>query len=956
MPTRTGIRHDAAKMSNEGRDDLPVGECLTALRQSLMERGFLHTSDGHDLRTRSGAPMPWILYSPAVTLTPEGLTASASVILDRLRGFRSTQLATYGLSALPLLGACVAMAGGRYKGLIIRREVKPYGAGRRIDGPLERDRPVVLIDDAISSGTAMRDGIRALEEQGIEVEGAVALVDFGAGVTEWLSAAGYRVVTALNVWRDLNVPRSAAAGAAESAEPPWTAPLPDGLSPAEVARRVAVMVRSSGQVPRPPSALDAEYPNCGGVFVSVRRRSDDLRLVRAGLAEVAAAATASVADAVVRAAHKVAASATLAAVDDLNDVKFAVSLLGPATPIQVCDIRHRDTALAARSIDGFDRHGFALPNAPHYDDEIQQLRYARSRFWRTEACALVSHSVQRSVEAGANWPEYGAPMPQPHWRDDQRLSEFLGRQVRLTLASKGEEAATILAEDAFPALKAVVAVGVSLYSGGLIGCAVRSGSDVGAMLSAALTAALADRRYVNDIDNDIDIERCEAVTTVVSLLYQPRRLGSIPDRRLHLYFRMGRDTLEARGEGRRGLVLGQFAAQQGLDVDAYRAQVKRKAGLSGETAEWTAYETTSWVVSDRGCGRMEYGLPIRNLFDADDTTRCRQLADEIAAYVIRMRARDGLPAYTFHAWTGRDSATGPGTSTRILLAAGGLLECAPHLDPTVDDAAADIVATFLHKDGPGAPRDNLVWDSGSDAQLLRCLHQLPASDQNRIASDALVRRLSALIRGDGAIYAPGPSRLAADLDLLSGLVVLALSRAATADPTSVAGIDLSVSLDFYRRRFALVSPWRMVWWHSQAWLAAPIPGAQEFGFALVDWALQRQSGHSGAFVIEDVAPYRNSFLTACVLEGVADAWRTAVEIGDVERAARYADAWQRGISFVERLVVRPGDEFFIPGGERARGGVRPTLVSSNLRIDYAGHALLALGKGLSATRQDRTNE
>jgi hypothetical protein len=46
--------------------------------------------------------------------------------------------------------------------------------------------------------------------------------------------------------------------------------------------------------------------------------------------------------------------------------------------------------------------------------------------------------------------------------------------------------------------------------------------------------------------------------------------------------------------------------------------------------------------------------------------------------------------------------------------------------------------------------------------------------------------------------------------------------------------------------------------------------------------------------------------------------------------------------------VRDGDAFFCPQRKAAGGGVRATLASSELRIDYAVHALLALAAGLRA--------
>jgi hypothetical protein len=174
-------------------------------------------------------------------------------------------------------------------------------------------------------------------------------------------------------------------------------------------------------------------------------------------------------------------------------------------------------------------------------------------------------------------------------------------------------------------------------------------------------------------------------------------------------------------------------------------------------------------------------------------------------------------------------------------------------------------------------------------------------------------------------------------------------------PAALAEVDLEGVLAFYKRRFSLLHPWSMVWWHSQAWaaLAADIPGSGEFALEIVDGALDRQSERSGAFVIDSLPPYRNSFLSACVLEGVAAAWEHALDRGDWRRAERYERAWERGMRFIEGLVIHEDDAFFspLPGLD---GGVRATLVSSDVRIDFVGHCLLGLVKGLRARRRARS--
>lgn len=349
---------------------------------------------------------------------------------------------------------------------------------------------------------------------------------------------------------------------------------------------------------------------------------------------------------------------------------------------------------------------------------------------------------------------------------------------------------------------------------------------------------------------------------------------------------------------------------------------------------------------------MELGHPARTGQDSHDAGHLLGLARDIAGYVTGQRTADGLPAYAFAPWTG--SSTAAGTATRILIAITGLLEAAPLLGEEVFTAARSMLALFLDGDRVRVPRPGLRWDYAADAQLLTCLCLSGLDGQHRDLAAALVRRLHPLVRADGAIYA-GQVRMSADLDLLSGSVLLSLARASSRIPGALDDIDLATILSFYRERFRLATPWGMVWWHGQAWSALAARGEEYGRFAtdLADWATGRQSPASGAFVIHDVEPERASFLTACVLEMVADAWRQACQAGDEERADRYQRAWRRGAEFVDSLTFRDGDTFFSPHPAACVGGVRATLPSSELRIDFAGHALIALAKGLRASADDR---
>ena len=918
---------------------------LEALRRLLIDQAFVHSREGRALRDRSGAPVPWLYYGGEINLTYEGAGLAAAAIRERLSPFSATQLATYGMSAVPLLATCIAQAEGSCTGLVIRKEPKTHGVARRIDGPIDRGRPVVVIDESISSGSSIYEAACALEAEGLEVEGAVCVVEFsGYGAREWLTARGYRIETIFDVWRDLEQPGVPPEHAPHVPYAEWSSEqLPPALSPAELVRDAAEKFVRDGRLPRPPERLDRAYDAAGGTFVSIRRKRDDVRIVRAGFRRERNDLVDVGHDIVVatREALRRVPAEELASPDSL---KFAVSLLGAPEAITPGEIRHELDALVVRGFGPLERLGVALPNAPHYDDPVEQWRYARTvtaHFWRWEPHALFRQRVERITEPGASWPPYGAPGPPGDWTDDPEFATALATGVRQILHDPS--GADGLSEPvSLPHVgEALFGVGISIYADGLAGCAISHLDDLGLALREAGAAALADRRY----DDRLSSHALDEYAVVVSMLLRRRWLGRVSRDRLPLFYRVGRDTLQVTAGGSSGLVLAHFAAQQSLDATSYQRQVLAKAGVAHDRGDWIAYETASWLVTGRRGRRLELGFPVRSRMDGADTRQCQALGHDIANFVLGQRTDDGLPAYLFAPWSG--ARTTAGTATRVLIAISGLLEVGAWLGESVVPHATAMVELFSSGDSVRVPRASLTWDSGSEAQLLNCLSCLEDRDRHTAAAMRLVDRLGTLMRRDGAVYA-GQARMSADLDFLSGSALLGLARASEWLPSALDAADLPAVLDFYQRRFRLVHPWGMVWWHGQAWsvLADRVAGATEFVFELADWALAAQNKSSGAFVISDLEPPRLSFLSACVLEAVGEAWALALRRHDLARAARYEMAWTRGISFVERLVIRQDDAFFSNRPRDAIGGVRPTLRESELRIDYAGHALLALAKGL----------
>ena len=62
-------------------------------------------------------------------------------------------------------------------GFLVRKAEKTHGTGRRIEGFLEQNAPVLIVDDVCTTGASTITAIEAAREAGMKVIAAVCLVE-----------------------------------------------------------------------------------------------------------------------------------------------------------------------------------------------------------------------------------------------------------------------------------------------------------------------------------------------------------------------------------------------------------------------------------------------------------------------------------------------------------------------------------------------------------------------------------------------------------------------------------------------------------------------------------------------------------------------------------------------------------------------------------------------------------
>jgi orotate phosphoribosyltransferase len=136
----------------------------------------------------SGAKSDYYIDCRTTTLHAEGARLTGLAILDVLREHNLQPAAVGGLTmgADPVVSAVsIASAWDAHTnpgaplihGFLVRKAEKTHGTGRRIEGFLEKDAPVLIVDDVCTTGASTITAIEAAREAGMNVIAAICLVE-----------------------------------------------------------------------------------------------------------------------------------------------------------------------------------------------------------------------------------------------------------------------------------------------------------------------------------------------------------------------------------------------------------------------------------------------------------------------------------------------------------------------------------------------------------------------------------------------------------------------------------------------------------------------------------------------------------------------------------------------------------------------------------------------------------
>jgi AMMECR1 domain-containing protein/orotate phosphoribosyltransferase len=915
------------------------------LLDMLQRRGILYRTETQPVLSRDGTSARWMLDSLSVTLSPRGAELAGQCIVELLKRFDGKQIATYGLTGVPILQSCL-LQDSRYRGLLVRKERKQHGSCKLIEGEIDPGEPVIIIDDSVSSGTCMTEATERLEAAGLRVEGGICLVRFGwRNGYALMQERGYHMEAVYDIWDDF------IAHMDDEEKPPanpskwfpefeWsTEQAPEHLHPAQLARLVVSEYLSSGKLLRPPKHLDKEYDSEGGAWVSIRSRENlHRRHARGGFWHFPGETSRSAADDVVMASLSTAGPLPRGedGLSKVNESAIAVtffSALELCTPGQLDNDRY---GIVVRSLERRQIMGGALPRMPGIVNAWAQFQHARiknAKLISFEPYELFRHEVVKAVEPDEKWQPTGVPAPeQLPWHKDRNVCGPIAERARdLVLGQllNLPETTTRLPDDLLP--KDVESVYVTIYIGGrLRGCmglAVRNLDDD---LKKIVGAALRDERF-----SETAAVNADSIAVTVSMLFDPLVIGQSPPEEVVNYYRHGDQTLMVYQGQKIGLLLPFVAGLWNLNNVSFAKAVLDKAGLTEPPYTWCRFDCATWFAGSEGVWAVIGGFapPQQNLPPVEElVARHRKLH---VRYLLKHLREDGTFFSSYQPFHNRlfegvdpaRQAHGAWVLARAHKTLGG---------DELKNAAGKVIDNLL----ANMPQDSVAEISF----LLLALSNLEDDDPRRSLMKDLATTLwqrVELPHGRIATHKTDDPSLDPYQDYFPGQALLALAVACEQNASTIDEERLRRSFQYYRHRFRYKRHFGQVTWLLQAfskwWQVTCEQHFADMTFEIADWLLGYQQDKTGGF-INDHQPGTPGYTTAVYLEGLA----SALSISSGARRETYFDSCARGFRFLDQLIIQERDRSILPNPDYAIGGLRQGIHYSEVRTDFVQHSLSAM--------------
>jgi orotate phosphoribosyltransferase len=163
---------------------------LSAARETLLAELREHALIIGDVTLSSGRQASYYVDARRAIMRPGGFRAAGQLIAAAASEARAEAVGGPVMAAIPLACAAIAVPeGDDLVGFFVRKERKEHGLQRWVEGPVDRGTSCLVVEDTVTTGGSTVAAIERIREEGLEIRGALCVVDRLAGGAEAIAEA-----------------------------------------------------------------------------------------------------------------------------------------------------------------------------------------------------------------------------------------------------------------------------------------------------------------------------------------------------------------------------------------------------------------------------------------------------------------------------------------------------------------------------------------------------------------------------------------------------------------------------------------------------------------------------------------------------------------------------------------------------------------------------------------------
>ncbi len=170
----------------KSRNDIPETDYVNLLRNLVLEKGLKTGS----FLLSSGKHSNYFFDLKPIILDPNSLLIIAKIIAKQVRDLKVDAIGGLETGAIPIAVATALEAfqshDSSVKSFYVRKEVKNHGTDNLVEGPIQTNNRVLLVDDVTTTGSSLLSTAKEVDKFGAEIIKAIAIVDREEGAKDLL--------------------------------------------------------------------------------------------------------------------------------------------------------------------------------------------------------------------------------------------------------------------------------------------------------------------------------------------------------------------------------------------------------------------------------------------------------------------------------------------------------------------------------------------------------------------------------------------------------------------------------------------------------------------------------------------------------------------------------------------------------------------------------------------------